>query len=75
MPVNGTNIRVTLTPSTGQIQANAPVTLKTNASSVNRLDTLADVVENSPTDGSTLVYRSSDDKYVVEQIKLDGGGF
>lgn len=72
MPVNGSNIRVTLTPSSGQIQASAPVTLRNTPA---RIDSLADVVEISPTDGSTLVYRSQDDKYVVEQIKLDGGSF
>jgi len=66
-------IKVSLNRSSGQIQASAPVTLTTR--SANRIDSLLDVVEQSPTDGSTLVYRSSDDKYVVQQIDLDGGSF
>jgi hypothetical protein len=72
-------IRATVNTGGGQIQSNAPVTLSTKA---NRLDQLADVVESSPVDNSTLVYRSSDDKYVVRQLTLedlggavDGGSF
>ncbi len=74
------NIRATVSSGGGQIQSTAPVTLVT--SSTSRLDGLADVEEISPTDGSTLVYRSSDDKYVVQQLSLenvsgalDGGSF
>jgi hypothetical protein len=76
------NIRATVSSGGGQIQSTAPVTLVTSASSSNRLDKLADVEEISPTNGSTLVYRSSDDKYVVQQLSLenvsgslDGGSF
>ena len=73
------NIKVTLS-SGGMIQSGTPVTLKTINN--NRLDTLIDVEEISPANGQTLVYRSSDDKYVVQQISLenvsgalDGGTF
>lgn len=72
-------IRATVNTGGGQIQSTAPVTLSTKA---NRLDQLADVVESSPADNSTLVYRSSDDKYIVRQLTLedlggavDGGSF
>lgn len=40
-----------------------------------RLDGLSDVVESSPTNNSTLVYNSQDDKYYVQQLNLDGGDF
>ncbi len=79
----GRRIQSTVTVNTGdgQIQSTAPVTLVT-AAAVNRLDTLVDVEEISPADGATLVYRSSDDKYVVQQLSLenvsgalDGGSF
>lgn len=73
------NIKASVNTGGGQIQATSPITL---ASTGNRLDRLADVVESSPIDGATLVYRSSDDKYVVQQLSmenvsgaLDGGSF
>jgi hypothetical protein len=40
-----------------------------------RLDTMQDVVEGSPQDGYTLIYNSSDDKYYVQALSLDGGNF
>lgn len=36
-----------------------------------RLDTLSDVVENSPANNSTLVYNADTDKYVVKRLDLD----
>jgi len=36
-----------------------------------RLDSLADVVEISPANNSTLVYNSDTDKYVVKKLDLD----
>lgn len=75
----GSTITASVNTSGGQIQASAPVTLR---STPNRLDTLDDVIEGTPADGSTLVYRASDDKYVVQQLNLsniggnlDGGDF
>ena len=81
--VTSSSIKASVNTGGGQIQSTAPVTLTTSAAqSANRLDGLADVVEQAPTDGSTLVYRSSDDKYVVQQLSLenvsgalDGGSF
>lgn len=57
-------IRVGLTSTAGS------VTLRGN-SSATRLDMLSDVVENNPPNGSTLVYNSATDKYVVQQISID----
>jgi hypothetical protein len=65
------NIRASVNTVSGQIQASAPVTLR---SAPSRLDQLDDVVEAAPVDGSTLVYRASDDKYVVQQLSLDNIG-
>jgi hypothetical protein len=81
--VTSSTIRATVNTGGGQIQSTAPVTLVSSAAaSANRLDALVDVEEVSPTNGSTLVYRSSDDKYVVQQLSLenvsgalDGGSF
>ena len=69
--------------TTGTIQSTTPVTIQTNlSSSANRLDALADVVEQSPQNGDTLVYDSSTDRYVVSRMNLenvagdlDGGTF
>ena len=81
--VTSSTIKATVNTGGGQIQSTAPVTLVTAAAAAtNRLDTLTDVIEDAPVDGSTLVYRSSDDKYVVQQLSLenvsgalDGGSF
>jgi hypothetical protein len=79
--MNSASLKVSINQTGGQIESTAPVTLKTSTSQ-SRLDQLFDVVEISPQEGSTLVYRSSDDKYVVQQLSLqnvtgtlDGGTF
>jgi len=81
--VRNSTIRASVNTNSGQIQTNTPVTLITAAASAsNRLDALSDVEEIAPANGSTLVYRSSDDKYVVQPLtfdnvsgNLDGGSF
>jgi hypothetical protein len=81
--VSGSKITAKVKSETGQIQPTSNVTLKTTAiSALERLDQLSDVVETEPQDGYSLVYRSSDDKYVVAPItlenvsgSLDGGTF
>jgi len=40
-----------------------------------RLDGMSDVVEGTPANNFTLVYNSSDDKYYVQALTLDGGSF
>jgi len=65
------SIRVSVSPS-GGLQSGSPVTFKNQ---VLRLESLADVEEISPANGATLVYRSQDDKYVVQMIDVDGGVF
>ena len=81
--VQNSTIRANVNTNSGQIQTTAPVTLTTSAGTAsNRLDALADVEEIAPSNGSTLVYRSTDDKYVVQPLtfdnvsgNLDGGSF
>ena len=75
-------IGIKVNNTTGSIQTTTPVTIQTNISSTNRLDSLADVVELSPQSGDTLVYDSSTDRYVVTKLSLqnvtgnlDGGTF
>ena len=82
MPINSSNIRVTVR-SGGGTSNTQPVTLKSQARSVNNLADIVDVVESSPQDGFTLVYDSVTDKYIVKQLEsqdinitaLDGGTF
>ncbi len=62
------------TGAAGVIQTNTPVTLR-NTGVVVRIDGCADVDATNEQDGSTLVYDSATDKYVVQQINLDGGSF
>jgi len=61
------------------VQTTANPTLTLNnlgaASASGRLDTLQDVVEGSPANNYTLVYSSTDDKYYVQELDLDGGSF
>lgn len=47
----------------------------TIAAAAARLDQLDDIVESSPANNATLVYNSTDDKYYVQQLDLDGGTF
>jgi hypothetical protein len=46
-----------------------------NGSGVTQLSQLSDVVDINPTNNSTLVYNSTNNKFVVQQLGLDGGTF
>ena len=70
-------IKVKIAPS-GALQTGVGtgITLKNMVNDVTRLDQLKDVVEpENATEGSVLVYQADTDKYVVQQINLDGGTF
>lgn len=77
------NIKVIVGKSGGLMSAATPVTLKNSSvglsggtvGSITRLDGLDDVIEGTPATGSTLVYDSGTDKYIVKQLDLDGGSF
>lgn len=68
----------------GPIQSSA-LTLKNQVNEINSIEDISDVAEVSVTDGATLVYNSSNDKYEVRQLdigdlttenlQLDGGEF
>ncbi len=77
-------IQVSANATAGIIDTSSPVTIKNtpSVSTPNRLDRLNDVVANTEVDGATLVYNSSNDTYVVQQLdlsnvtgNLDGGTF
>jgi len=76
------SIKVKIDPS-NNIRISSPLSL-VGTGGINRLDSLLDVEEGaSPQDGSVLVYRASDDKYIVTSTinlsnstgTLDGGSF
>jgi len=73
------SITLKSTSTGGLQQASAGVTLKNIVATdqSRRLDTLVDVVPDdaNTVTGSTLVYDSARDKYVVKLLDLDGGNF
>ena len=75
--LTNTNPRLVVkqTGTSGVIQTNAPVTLRNTGAFTSRIDACADVDATNEQDGSTLIYDSATDKYVVQQINLDGGSF
>lgn len=70
---SGALIKATVNTAASQITTNNPVTLQTTKA--NRLDQMVDVVEEDLVDGATLVYRASDDKYILKTPDVDGGSF
>lgn len=80
------SVQVSTNATAGVIDTSTPITLKPipsiNSGGVDRLDKLIDVVANNESNGATLVYDSSNDKYIVKQLdladitgSLDGGTF
>lgn len=79
MPIDTTNqITVEFTPI-DTFQSTDIITLSNagvGTNLANRLDTLDDVLEgNTVANNMTLVYNSATDKYVVQELNLDGGTF
>lgn len=69
------NIGGTLTPY-------APITLKNQVIELTSIENIADVDEINVTDGATLIYNSSTDKYEIKPLNfndlsgdIDGGTF
>jgi len=82
MPINSSNIKVTV--RSGNRTANLqPITLKSQARTINTLADIGNVDENVVEDGYTLVYNAATDKYEVKKLditdinidSLDGGIF
>lgn len=69
------NIKVKVSP-VGSFQTTSPITLKNAISDGTRLDQMRDVIEPAgAANNSTLVYNAQTDKYIVQEINLDGGTF
>jgi hypothetical protein len=88
MPINQTslqvNVRVNLSNTVNvsvpraSITNNSITTLKSQfaPASIDTLAELGDVITGSPQDGDLLVYDSSLNKYVIQQLEsIDGGSF
>lgn len=76
MPIDTTNqITVEFTPI-DTFQSTDILTISGSTAVLNRLDGLDDVIEgNTAANNMTLVYNSATDKYVVQELNLDGGTF
>lgn len=76
MPIDTTNqITVEFTPI-DTFQSTDILTISGTTAVLNRLDGLDDVVEGvGVANNMTLVYNSATDKYVVQELNLDGGTF
>lgn len=68
----------------GVLTAQSPITLKNQISEINSIEDIRDVSEIDVTDGATIVYNASNDKYEIKHIQieqvegiinLDGGTF
>ena len=78
MSLTGQVIRVNLQNQV--LTASAPISLRSTAADYNAVDRLTDVDISARSDGSTLVYNASTDRYEVKPISsaipsLDGGTF
>lgn len=77
------NIKVTLRTGTNAGVSGQPITVKSSARNISQLKDISDIVEGTPSNGDTLVYNSTLDKYEVRQLSsnnititaLDGGTF
>jgi len=76
MAIDTTNqITVEFTP-VDTFQSTDILTISGTTAVLNRLDGLDDVVEGvSVANNMTLVYNSATDKYIVQELDLDGGTF
>ncbi len=68
----------------GSLSSPGPITLKNQISEINSIEHIGDVDEINVTDGATLIYNSSTDKYEIKLLEfsniigennLDGGTF
>lgn len=76
MAIDTTNqITVEFTP-VDTFQSTDILTISGTTAVLNRLDGLDDVIEaNTVANNMTLVYNSATDKYIVQELDLDGGTF
>lgn len=78
---NTTRLVARITNNDGRLSATKPVTLKNQIQEIRSIEDITDVAELNVTDGATLVYNSSNDKYEVRPLDIadlgaiDGGTF
>lgn len=87
MPINqsGLNVNVKVNLSNAPITTYSPSPVKTIKSQFGAVDTVSELVDvtGTPSNGHTLVYNSSLNKYVIQQlsseninlVSVDGGTF
>ena len=82
MRVNLSNTVVRINNNNGSLNSTAPVVLKNQITQLRSIEDIGDVVETNVTDGATIVYNASLDKYEVKPLDLntqntalDGGTF
>lgn len=79
--VGTTRLVAKITNNDGRLSAAKPVTLKNQIQEIRSIEDITDVAEVNVTDGATLVYNSSSDKYEVRPLDIadlgaiDGGTF
>lgn len=66
----------------GTLTTSSPITLKNQITEITSIENIADVDEIDVTDGATLIYNSSRDKYEIKPLSfndlsgdIDGGLF
>lgn len=66
----------------GTLTSSSPITLKNQIVEITSIENIADVDEINVTDGATLIYNSSTDKYEIKPLNfndlsgdIDGGTF
>ena len=66
----------------GTLTSSSPITLKNQIVEISSIENIADVDEINVTDGATLIYNSSTDKYEIKPLNfsdlsgdIDGGLF
>ena len=81
--IRNTTINAKVINDSGRLITQAPITLKNQIQEIRSIEDISDVDEINVTDGATLIYNSSTDKYEVrllqaedfEAFNLDGGTF
>jgi len=55
----------------GTLTSSSPITLKNQIVEITSIENIADVSEINVTDGATLIYNSSTDKYEIKPLNFD----
>ena len=55
----------------GVLTAQSPITLKNQINEINSIEDIRDVSEIDVSDGATIVYNASTDKYEIKHIQIE----